>query len=75
MIALPSYQEIIAMGPPVVPLLLRELEQDPHFWSWALTAITEEDPVPPSARGNLGEMARAWLLRYRPGSVRGQHRE
>jgi hypothetical protein len=60
-IALPLYQEIIRMGPPAVPLLLRELERDPHYWFWALTAITGEDPVPPSSRGNVAEMIQAWL--------------
>jgi hypothetical protein len=61
MIALPSYQEIIKMGAPAVPLLLRELEREPHFWSWALTAITGEDPVPPASRGRLADIAQAWL--------------
>ena len=57
----PSYQTIIGMGREVVPLLLRELERDPDVWFWALRAITEANPVPSSARGNVREMAIAWI--------------
>jgi hypothetical protein len=58
---LPSYQKIIGMGQPVVPLLLRELQTDPHHWFWALKAITEADPVPPENRGRVREMIDAWI--------------
>ncbi len=57
----PAYQKIIGMGPAVVPLLLRERETDLDSWFWALRAITEEDPVPPEARGDGAAMAGAWL--------------
>ncbi len=57
----PAYQQIIGMGPVVVPLLLRELEQNPDHWFWALRAITGADPVPEASRGRIKEMAEAWL--------------
>jgi hypothetical protein len=57
----PTYQMIIGMGPQIIPLLLRELEQQVDAWFWALQAITEEDPVPQEHRGNWKEMAKAWL--------------
>ena len=57
----PAYQQIIGMGEPAVPLLLAELKQKPGHWSWALRAITGENPVPPESRGKLNEMADAWL--------------
>jgi hypothetical protein len=57
----PAYQEIIGMGWDVVPLLLRELEERPHHWFWALKVITGEDPVKPEQRGDLEQMAEAWL--------------
>jgi hypothetical protein len=57
----PSYQEIIRMGPVVVPLLLRELERQPDHWFRALHALTGADPVPAPCRGNIAEMADAWL--------------
>ena len=57
----PAYQKIIGMGPAAVPLLLRELEQKPDHWFWALGAITGEDPVKPEERGRIKLMAQAWL--------------
>ena len=56
-----SYQSIIGMGDPAIPLLLEELQREPDHWFWALEAITLENPVPPEARGKIDEMARAWL--------------
>ena len=56
-----SYQSIIGMGDPAIPLLLEELQREPDQWFWALEAITLENPVPPEARGKIDEMARAWL--------------
>jgi hypothetical protein len=57
----PAYQKIIGMGPGVVPLLLRELEDNLDIWFWALRAITEENPVPKEARGDGEATARSWL--------------
>lgn len=41
----PAYQQIIGMGPPAVPLLIRALREDPYHWFWALKSITGEDPA------------------------------
>jgi hypothetical protein len=57
----PAYQAIIGLGPPVVPLLLRELEKEPAHWFEALKAITGQDPVSPKDWGNIPAMASAWL--------------
>jgi hypothetical protein len=57
----PAFQEIISLGEAVVPLMLRDLEQAPHFWVWALPRITGADPVPVSDRGNIARMSEAWL--------------
>src|SRR5689334_11439274 len=43
----PAYQEIIALGAPVVPLLLRDLETNRRHWFAALNAITGADPIDP----------------------------
>jgi hypothetical protein len=59
-----SYQRIIGMGEKAIPLILRQLEDegdDPDHWFWALQALTRENPVPEDARGDMKEMARAWL--------------
>src|SRR5205823_9743249 len=61
MAMLKPYQRIIGMGLPVVPLILEELRREPNQWFWALEAITEEDPVPPEAAGNVRRMAQAWI--------------
>jgi len=57
----PAYQRIIGLGPQAIPLILNELDRQPHQWFWALKAITGEDPVPKSDRGRVAAMARAWL--------------
>src|SRR5262249_46519173 len=56
-----AYREIIALGPAVVPLLLRELEHPPNHWFAALRSLTGEDPVPASERGRIGPMTEAWI--------------
>jgi hypothetical protein len=50
----PAFQEII-------PLMLRDLEERPRLWVWALPRITGADPVPASDRGNIAKMSEAWL--------------
>ena len=39
-----AYQEIIGMGPVVIPLIVRELEKTPDHWFAALKALTGIDP-------------------------------
>jgi hypothetical protein len=57
----PSYQRIIGMGPAVIPLILREMQERGGHWFWALRAITEEDPVDPHDGGHIKKMTEAWL--------------
>ena len=61
MVLHPSYQEIIAMGPKVIPLILNELKREPDFWFWALRALTKADPVTKGICGDLMSMTKAWL--------------
>jgi len=56
-----SYQQIIGMGPAVVPLILAELEKEPDHWFWALEAITGENPVTESDAGDIEAAARVWV--------------
>jgi hypothetical protein len=56
----PAYQEIIRLGPAVVPLLLRDLAENHTHWFAALEAITGARPVPASASGDVPRMAEAW---------------
>jgi hypothetical protein len=57
----PAYQAIIALGPPVVPFLLADLERSQRHWFTALSAITGADPVAPQAAGIIQRMADAWV--------------
>ena len=56
-----AYQQIIGLGPRVIPLLLRELEREPDHWFWALKVLTGIDPVPQEARANIEEMSKHWV--------------
>lgn len=56
-----AYQQIVDMGPTVIPLILRELEQRPNHWFAALRAITGENPIQPEQRGRTKQMVEAWL--------------
>lgn len=57
----PAYQRIIGLGKSVIPLILRELQDQPNEWFWALRALTGEDPTTPEMSGKRKEIAKAWL--------------
>jgi hypothetical protein len=58
----PLYQELIGLGEPAVPLILRELQREPSVsWFGPLAAITGETPVPAELAGHVAAMAGAWL--------------
>jgi len=56
-----SYQEIIGMGPTILPHLLEELRNNPDEWFWALRAIAQENPVKPEHQGNFKAMTNDWI--------------
>src|SRR5688500_3090915 len=60
-VAHPAFREIIRMGAPVVPWMLRDLKEQPRLWVWALPEITGANPVPPEDSGNIAKMSQAWL--------------
>jgi hypothetical protein len=57
----PAFQEIIGLGNAIIPLLLRELQQQTGPWHRALRRITGVDPVAAEDRGNLDRLSEAWL--------------
>jgi len=57
----PAYQQIIGMGDQAIPWILRELQQRPNHWFWALRAITRENPVSEQEQGRVPAMINAWL--------------
>ena len=61
MIAHPSYQEIVAMGDEVVPLLIRDMQETGRTWFWALTSLTKANPVDPRDAGKVKRMIDAWV--------------
>ena len=61
LVAHPAFQEIVAMGHPVIPFLLRGLENRTGQWHRALRQITGVNPVLPADRGNVDKAADAWL--------------
>src|SRR5437667_12846898 len=56
----PHYQQIIGMGPAVVPYLLQELAREPKDWFWALYSVTGENPVAAQDAGDIVAMCTAW---------------
>ena len=57
----PAYKRIIELGWPVLPLLLREMDDRPGHWHFALKSITHVDPVPREDRGDLHKVREHWL--------------
>lgn len=58
----PAYQKIIGMGEAAIPFILKDLsENGPDDWFWALTAITDENPITRDMAGDMAAMTEAWL--------------
>jgi hypothetical protein len=60
----PSYKRIVALGrdgAPIVPMILRDLQEHDGFWASALHAITGENPVSPKHIGNAAKTRKDWL--------------
>ena len=57
----PIYKELIAIGPPIIPLLLRDLGTTQRHWFTALRTITGANPVPQEDAGNIRKMIESWL--------------
>lgn len=56
-----SYQEIIGLGPTVIPFILKRLQESPDQWFWALSVLTRDNPVPQEHAGNLTQMTDDWI--------------
>lgn len=55
----PAYQQIIGLGADALPLILRELENSPGYWYWALASIAREDPAADAS--DFEEARSSWL--------------
>jgi hypothetical protein len=56
-----AYRKIIAMGQPVVPILLRELRDEPNWWFNALHVLTGANPGDVRDQGRLKVLAKKWV--------------
>jgi len=56
----PSYQAILGMGKDVIPLLLRDMQKNRRSWFWALSYLTQQNPISPKDSGNMDNMIKAW---------------
>ena len=57
----PALQEIISMGPPMVPLILERMRSQGGHWFEALQQLTGEDPISPADYGKIAAMQNSWL--------------
>ena len=57
----PAYREIVAMGEPAVPWILRELRAGRGHWIEALEQITGEDATAGSICASRQDAELAWL--------------
>jgi hypothetical protein len=53
------YQQLIGMGPAILPLIFTRLENHDEYWFWALVSITGEDPA--AETESFEEAKQAWL--------------
>jgi hypothetical protein len=65
MMAHPSYQAILGMAQEdkreIIRLLLLDLQQNRNEWFWALSYLTQDNPIKPSDAGKMDRMISAWL--------------
>ena len=57
-----AYQEIINMGPDVIPLILEELRDRGGHWYIALRKLVSDPPIiDPSMSGRMKEVRQIWV--------------
>lgn len=61
MIVHPAYLSIIAMGTDALPFIFEHMRIQPGFWFAALEAITNENPIRQTSRGDILAMTKDWI--------------
>lgn len=56
----PAFRAIVAMGEPIVPLILDEMDQSHLLWHLALQEITGERLARTGAEGDMAAVYAAW---------------
>lgn len=64
MIANQSYQDIIKLGPDIIPILIDDMIKTQRPWFHVLCALTKENPVNEEHRGILNEIINDWIKWY-----------
>jgi hypothetical protein len=61
----PSYQAILGMAKgreqEMIRLMLHDLRENRTPWFWALSYLTQQNPIERSAAGKLDKMIKAWI--------------
>lgn len=61
----PSYQAILGMAredeQEVIRLMLRDLRDNRREWFWALSYLTQDNPINPRDAGKMDKMIDAWV--------------
>jgi len=55
------YLRVIALGPNVIPCILKSLQQEPAPWFAALRALSGRDDIGREHAGNFRKIADAWI--------------
>lgn len=59
-----NFQDLVALGEPIIPLIIEEISVKPDALMLALQLITGANPVADRNRGNMPEMASDWVDWY-----------
>jgi len=61
----PSYQAILGMAvenkQEVISLMLQDLRNNRREWFWALSYLTQDNPISPRDAGKMDKMIKAWV--------------
>lgn len=65
MMAHPSYQAILGMASEdkrkIISLMILDLKQNRNEWFWALSYLTQDNPIKHSDAGKMDKMISAWV--------------
>src|SRR5260370_1968460 len=60
----PSYQAVLGMAAEnkqeIIRLLIRDLQQNRRMWFWALSYLTQDNPIKPQDAEKIDKMIDAW---------------
>lgn len=57
----PAWQQILSLGPEVVPEILRRIEREPDHWHTGLVQLTGENPIPVGERITVSQGCARWV--------------